>query len=105
MDAGLLAQYAVIAVAVLVSAWFVAKKQFPNAARRLRIAIAIPLVRDGRAVWLQTIGRWVAPASALSDASDTNDVCAAPGALPPWFSRTGVSLPPASDSPRRLVNS
>ncbi len=69
MDAGLLAQYAVIAVAVLVSAWFVAKKQFPNAVRRLRIAIAIPLVRDGRAAWLQKIGRWVAPASALSDGS------------------------------------
>ena len=67
MDAGLLAQYTIIAVAVLVSAWFVAKKQFPNAVRRLRIAIAIPLVREGRAAWLQRLGRRIAPPSALND--------------------------------------
>lgn len=69
MDAGLLAQYAIIAVAVVVSAWFVARRQFPNATRRLRIAMAIPLVREGRAGWLQRIGRWIAPPSALNDGS------------------------------------
>jgi hypothetical protein len=69
MDTGLLAQYTIIAVAVLASAWFVAKKQFPNAVRRLRIAIAIPLVREERSAWLQKVGRWVAPPSALNDRS------------------------------------
>ncbi|MBU8976110.1 hypothetical protein JI752_008115 [Lysobacter sp. MMG2] len=69
MDAGLLAQYAIIAVAVLLSAWFVAKRQFPNAVRRLRIAIAIPLVREGRAGWAQKVGRWIAPPAALNDGS------------------------------------
>ena len=53
MDAGLLVQYAIIAVAVIASAWFVAKRQFPNAVRRLRVAVAVPMVRDGRASWLQ----------------------------------------------------
>ena len=60
MDAGLLAQYAIIAMAVLLSAWFVAKRQFPNAVRRMRIALAIPLVREGRA-WFSLVrdaGQW-----------------------------------------------
>lgn len=55
-------QYAVIAVAVLVSAWVVFRKQAPNAARRLRIAIALPLVREGRPRWLRAVGKWIAPA-------------------------------------------
>jgi len=67
MDAGLLAQYAIIAVAVIASAWFVARRQFPNAVRRMRIAIAVPLVRDGRAAWMQTLGRKIAPPSSLSN--------------------------------------
>jgi hypothetical protein len=63
MDAGLLAQYAIIAVAVIVSAWFVARKQFPNAVRRLRVAMAVPLVREGRASWMRKVGRRIAPPS------------------------------------------
>lgn len=62
MHAGLLAQYVVIALAVLLSVVVVARKQFPEGVRRLRIAFAVPLVRDGRPAWLQGIGRWVAPA-------------------------------------------
>ena len=69
MDAGLLAQYATITVAVIVSAWFVAKRQFPNAVRRLRVGLAIPLVREGRAAWMQKLGRRIAPPSTLNDAS------------------------------------
>lgn len=69
MDVGLLAQYLIIALAVLVSAWFVARRQFPSAVRRARIALAIPLVREGRASWLQRIGRWIAPPAALNDGS------------------------------------
>ncbi|MDR0181522.1 DUF6587 family protein [Lysobacter arvi] len=69
MDAGLLAQYAIIAVAVVASAWFVARRQFPNAVRRLRIAIAIPLVREGRAAWMQKLGRQIAPPTTVNDAA------------------------------------
>ncbi|GAB3095474.1 DUF6587 family protein [Lysobacter terrae] len=62
MHAGLLAQYIVIAIAVAISAGFVAQKQFPAGVRRLRVAAAVPLVREGRAGWLRRLGRWIAPA-------------------------------------------
>lgn len=44
MDAGLLIQYLIIAVAVLVSAWVVLKKQFPGTVRKLRGALALALL-------------------------------------------------------------
>jgi hypothetical protein len=62
MDAGMLVQYTVIAIAVLLSIAFVAKKQFPAGVRRLRIVCAVPLVREGRSPWVQRMGRWLAPA-------------------------------------------
>ena len=61
MSAGLLAQYLVIALAVLVSAVVVMHKQFPNATRRLRIALALPLLRDGRPAWLRALAKKIAP--------------------------------------------
>ncbi|MGL4690694.1 MAG: DUF6587 family protein, partial [Stenotrophomonas maltophilia] len=45
METGLLLQYAVIALAVLVSAWVVMKKQFPGTVRKARGAIALGLVK------------------------------------------------------------
>ena len=57
----LVLQYIVIAIAVIVSTWVVFRKQAPNAARRLRIALALPLVREGRPAWVRRLGRWIAP--------------------------------------------
>lgn len=68
MSAFLLLQYAVIALAVLVSAAFVAKKQFPNATRRLRIACALPLVREDKPGWMRALGRRIAPPASLNGA-------------------------------------
>ena len=62
MDAGLLVQYLAIALAVLASVVVVMHKQFPNATRRLRIAIALPLLRQERAEWIKSVGRKLAPA-------------------------------------------
>ena len=62
MDAGLLAQYVVIALAVLASVVVVMRKQFPNATRRLRIAIALPLLREPTPAWMNSLGRVIAPA-------------------------------------------
>ncbi|MDR6672982.1 DUF6587 family protein [Xanthomonas sp. 1678] len=59
----LLLQYAVIALAVLLSAWVVLKKQFPGTARKLRSAIALRLLKPNRASWLQALGRKIAPAA------------------------------------------
>ena len=57
----LLLQYVVIAAAVLLSVWVVAKKQFPGSVRKLRVAIALPLLREGKPAWLRSIGRRVSP--------------------------------------------
>ena len=59
-------QYAVIAMAVVAAALFVWRTRFPTSWRRTRIAIAIPLLREGRPAWMQQLGRLVAPASALA---------------------------------------
>ena len=70
MDASLALQYAIIAIAVVVSAWVVLKKQFPGPVRKARIALALPLLREGRAAWQQKLGRWSAAAgSSANDAA------------------------------------
>lgn len=61
MDAGLLLQYLAICIAVLASAVFVARRQFPTATRRLCLALAIPLVREGRPRWMRALGQRIAP--------------------------------------------
>lgn len=68
MSASLLLQYVVVSLAVLVSAWVVAKKQFPGSVRKLRVAIALPLLREGRPSWLRSMGRWVSPVAKVADA-------------------------------------
>ena len=62
MPAGLLAQYLAIALVVAVSAVFVMRRQFPNATRRLRIVIALPLLREHSPGWMKSLGRAIAPA-------------------------------------------
>ncbi|GAB2612447.1 DUF6587 family protein [Novilysobacter erysipheiresistens] len=63
METGLLVQYTVIALAVVLSAAYVARRQFPAAVRRLRVALAVPMVREGQPRWLQRLGRTIAPPS------------------------------------------
>lgn len=77
MDASFAIQYAVVALAVLASLGVVMKKQFPNATRRLRVAVALPLLREGRPGWLRGIGRVVAPAGMVQGgaASAGGDAC------------------------------
>ena len=64
MGASLLVQYVLVALAACVSLVVVMRKQFPGATRRLRIALALPLLRDGAPPVLKRIGRWLAPAPA-----------------------------------------
>ena len=61
MDAALLVQYIVIALAVLLSVWFVLKRQAPGAVRAARLAMAVPLVREGRPAWMRRLGGRIAP--------------------------------------------
>ncbi len=69
MDLSLVVQYAIIAVAVVISAWVVLKKQFPGPLRKARSALALPLLRAGNAGWRQRLGRWIAPPPSGSDAA------------------------------------
>lgn len=82
MDAGLLLQYVVIALAVLLSAGYVAKRQWPGPVRKLRIACALPLLREGRAPWLRALGRRVAP-PVLDSAGACGTGCDGCGPTPP----------------------
>jgi hypothetical protein len=76
VSTSLLLQYAVIALAVLASVAVVMKRQFPNATRRLRVACALPLLREGRSGWMQALGRWIAPeAKSLANACGGCDGC------------------------------
>lgn len=62
MSAGLLLQYAVVALAATASVLVVLHKRFPGTTRRLRVALALPLLRAGRPGWMRALGRWLAPA-------------------------------------------
>jgi hypothetical protein len=70
-------QYATVALAVAVSLWVVLRKQFPSAERRLRIALATPLVREARPAWLRGLGRRIAPTprTTAGDACSGCDGC------------------------------
>ena len=61
MGAGLLAQYLVITLVATISVVIVARSQFPAATRKLRIAIALPLLREGMPGWTKSLGRRLAP--------------------------------------------
>ncbi|MBW8852299.1 MAG: hypothetical protein JF600_16120 [Xanthomonadales bacterium] len=75
MTTSLALQYAIVAAAVLASAWVVFRKQAPGAARRLRIALALPLVRDGRPAWLRALGKRIAPAPKAAGGCNGCDGC------------------------------
>jgi hypothetical protein len=75
MDSGLTAQYVVVALVVLLAAWMALRRQFPNTTRRLRIAIALPLVREGRAPWLRRLGQRIAPPGSGAGTGCANTSC------------------------------
>jgi len=75
MDASLALQYLVIAIAVIASIGFIANNKFPNATRKLRVALAVPLVREGRPSWLRAIGRKIAPPPKASGTCGSCDKC------------------------------
>lgn len=81
MEAGLLLQYLIVALAVLASAWVVLKKQFPGTVRKARGALALSLLRSGQPGWRQSLGRRIAPpASGGAGACGGCDNC---GPTPP----------------------
>ncbi|MET0654044.1 MAG: DUF6587 family protein [Pseudoxanthomonas sp.] len=69
MTVSLLLQYSVITLAVIFSVWIVAKKQFPGSLRRLRVALALTLLRAGRPSWMRAIGLRVSPVNQGGDSA------------------------------------
>lgn len=65
----LAAQYAIVALAVTLSAWVVLRAQAPAFERRLRGALALPLLRVGRPDWMRALGRRIAPPPRASAAA------------------------------------
>ena len=63
MDLPLWLQYALVGVIVLLALWIFLKKQLPGTVRRARLAIASPLVREGRPAWMRGLARRLAPPS------------------------------------------
>lgn len=51
----------VVGLVVLAAAAFVLHDRSPSLSRRLRVALAVPLVREGRPAWMKRAGRWIAP--------------------------------------------
>ena len=66
MNLSLFVQYIVIALAVVASAGYVMQKQWPEQLRSVRISCAMPLLREGRAAWMRSVGRIIAPAPRLA---------------------------------------
>lgn len=54
-------QELIVGVLVLGAAAFVLHDRAPALSRRLRVALAVLLVRDGRPGWVRRVGRWIAP--------------------------------------------
>jgi len=54
-------QYLVVGLVVLLALWMFLRRQFPGSVRRLRIALASPLVREGRPPWARRLARLIAP--------------------------------------------
>lgn len=75
MHAGLVAQYLVIGVAVVASGAFVLNARWPAGMRKLRIACAVPLVRESRPSWMRRLGTWIAPVVRDADGCGSCDGC------------------------------
>lgn len=57
----LVLQYVIIALLVLASALYVLQHRAPQFTRKLRVAVAVRLLRVQRPLWLHTLARRIAP--------------------------------------------
>ena len=57
-------EYGVVSLVVLLALWMFLRRQFPGTVRRLRLALAAPLIAEGRPPWMRALARRLAPAAA-----------------------------------------
>ncbi|WP_322107107.1 DUF6587 family protein [Paraburkholderia sp. J41] len=84
MSAGLVAQYAVIALVVIASLLHTARKLAPKSAQRVQAALAAPLLRPQRSAFAQRVGRLLQPKRASAGhCGDSGDGCSTCGTCGP----------------------
>jgi hypothetical protein len=74
MHAVIAIQYVAVGIAVAASGVYVLNSRWPAGVRKMRIACAVPLVREARPRWVRKVGAWIAPrvrnAAACGDGCD-----------------------------------
>ncbi|MGL6290665.1 MAG: DUF6587 family protein [Silanimonas sp.] len=65
-----------VAIIVLGSAAYVLHDRAPALSRRLRVAIAVPMIREGRPAWMRRMARWIAPPRPATTGCGGCDGCA-----------------------------
>ena len=93
MSTSLLVQYAIIAVAVLISVLIVFRKLAPKLANRWLAAASIRFNQPGRSALARALGRRLQPKEATGDCSDGCSTCGACGPKPPAAARPGEPMP------------
>ena len=83
MSTGLLLQYVVVGLAVLVSVLTVLRKLAPERAKRAQSRLSAMLDRPGRADVTRRLGRWLQPADAKSGDCGSGDGCSTCGGCAP----------------------
>jgi hypothetical protein len=83
MSTGLLAQYVIIGVIVLLSVLVTFRKLAPQLTNRWLAAVAIHLDQPGRAAWQRGLARRMQPKQATGSCSDGCSTCGACGPKPP----------------------
>jgi hypothetical protein len=88
MSAGLLVQYVVVGLLVLVSLLVVFRQFAPQLTNRWLAAASIRFSQPGRASWLRSIGQRLQPKQATGNCSDGCSTCGACGSKPPAAAKT-----------------
>lgn len=83
MSDGLLLQYVMIGVIVLISALITFRKLAPQLTNRWLAAAALRFDQPGHAAWQRALGRRLQPKQASGNCSDGCSTCGACGPKPP----------------------
>ncbi len=92
MSAGLLAQYVVIGVVVLISALITFRKLAPQLTNRWLAAVALHWDQPTHAAWQRALARRLQPKQATGNCSDGCSTCGACGPKPPAAARDAQPL-------------
>jgi hypothetical protein len=90
ISVGLLLQYVVIGLVVLISVLAVFRKLAPQVSNRWLASASIRFSQPQRAGWLRLMGQRLQPKQATGDCSDGCSTCGACGTKPPAAAKTGA---------------